>query len=263
MSWVLTIVATQTYLTKAFATIHQSRTVGKWDDDVVLIIPEDVMLSDEHRLVAEVLRVIVRVVKPKNLDRIMGFWEARPSHPQYEYLSRRPGLYLKYNVFDTYFKKWDTVFYLDAGATVLGDLGRFKASCQPRGWLYAHSDGYPSYTWKLSGQFAFDVFDHREEYMMKRKYAMDCDYFQSTLMIFSSSILEPGIPDTLFALHERYPISRTGDQGILNLYFSLRRSIWRPLPLRDDHGFLYDFHERDGYSASDYVILKYPIGPSL
>lgn len=258
MTWVLTLVASQTYLDKAFGTIRQARSVGKWTDDVVLIIPNDVTLSDENRRIVDLLRVMIRVVRPKNLSRIIGFWERHSTHPQYDYLTKRPGLYLKYNVFDTYFKQWDTVAYLDAGAVVLGDFGRIKTSCEPRGWLYAHCDGYPTYEWKLGCQFAFDVFDPREAHMMKRKYAMGCDYFQSTLMIFSSSILEPGLPDKLFALHERYPISTTGDQAILNLYFLLERGLWRPLPVRDDRGFLYDFHERDGCTANDYVVLKYP-----
>jgi lipopolysaccharide biosynthesis glycosyltransferase len=255
MTWVLTLVATQPYLNKAFGTIRQARTVGKWVDDVVLIVTNDFELSPEQMNSVSELKITIYQVRPRNVDNVLRVWEKYTSHPRYEYTMARPGIYLKYNVFDTYFKQWDIVFYLDAGAVILSDLGRFKTSCKPNGWLYAHSDAHPFYDRKLSGQFAFEMLNDLEVKMMKRKYAMECDYFQSTVMIFNSSILQPGIPDTLFAMYQRYPSSLTGDQPILNLYFQRH---WRQLPLKDEHGFLYDFHERDGCTARDYAILKYP-----
>jgi SAM-dependent methyltransferase len=258
MKWVLTLVATQSYLDKAFVTIGQARTIGNWNDDIVLIVSDDVVFTTEHRRIIESLTLVIHIVQSRNVDRVLAFWRRHPTHPRYEYTMSRPGIYVKYNVFDVYFKQWNIVFYLDAGAVILGDLGRFKKSCEPKGCLHAHSDAYPTYERKLSGQFAIELLDPLEAVMMRRKYPMECDYFQSTVMIFDSSILQPGIPDTLFAMYERYPVSVTGDQAILNLYFTLRQPIWRQLPLKDDRGFLYDFHERDGYSVNDYVILKCP-----
>ena len=258
MKWVLSFVATQSYLDKAFETIRQARTVGKWVDDIVLTISDDVVLKDEHERSFLELRTSIYVVRSRNVDRILEVWKNHRTHPRYEYTINRLGIYLKFNIFDIYFKQWDTVFYLDAGAVILGDLGRFKASCIPNGCLYAHSDAYPIYERKLSGQFAFELIDPFDADTMKRTYAMECDYFQSTVMIFDSSILQPGISDTLFEMYERYPNSLTGDQAILNLYFTLQYPIWKPLQLKDEYGFLYDFHERDRYSTNHYAILKYP-----
>ena len=255
MSWVLTLAATQPYIDKAFGTIRQARSVGKWTDDVVLVVSDDVILTAEHRHTLDELRTSLHVVRSRNVDHILEVWRQHPTHPRYEYTMNRPGIYVKYNVFDVYFKQWNIVFYLDAGAVIFGDLGRFKKSCEPKGCLYAHSDAYPTYERKLSGQFAIELLNPLEAAMMIRKYAMECDYFQSTVMIFESSILQPGIPDTLFAMYERYPVSLTGDQPILNLYF---QQIWKQIPLSDGHGFLYDFHQRNGYNVVDYLILKYP-----
>ena len=48
------------------------------------------------------------------------------------------------------------------------------------------------------------------------------------------------------------------DQGILNLYFTCERKLWKQIPINDSIGFLYDFRERDGYRGRDYAMLKYP-----
>ena len=51
----------------------------------------------------------------------------------------------------------------------------------------------------------------------------------------------------------KYPISRTNEQGILNLYFKFSQ-----VPIFRDGKFLYDYWERFGNTRDKYILLKYP-----
>lgn len=255
--WVLTCVASETYIEKSINTIHQARTRGKWVDDIVLLIPDTLSLKEEYMQIFNTLSVIIKPVINRSADKIISFWKQHPTHEKYEYLVNRPGLYIKYYVFDVFFRQWDIVFYLDVGGHIFNSLDRIKDVCEPKGWLYAHSDSYPTYEWNLSIQFAFDLVDKDKEKKMKKKYNLECNYFQSGLLIFNSSLIEENTVTDLLNMNEEYPFVR-GDQGIMNLYFTLERNLWKPLPIQDKYGFFYDFWERNGHKACEYIYLKYP-----
>jgi hypothetical protein len=110
--------------------------------------------------------------------------------------------------------------------------------------LLAHSDAYPTYQWKLSCQFLEDTHFH-----------LDIDYFQSTIMLFDTSIIEDDTFQQLYELTEKYPISTTNDQGILNLYFNCIKKKWKQIVLQDETTYYYDFCVRN--SDKPYIMTKY------
>jgi hypothetical protein len=258
-SWVMTFLATPTYLDRAFKSIRQVREVGQWTKDIVLIVPEDIVIPDVHRAAVDTLGIQLYHVKPRDIGPVTRLWTQHSGHPHARQVLNRPGLYLKYYIFDTFFRQWDIVFYMDAGAVIFGNLNRFTTTCEPRGWLYGHSDAYPTFVNKLNSQFAFDIVDKGESDAMKEKYDLSCDYFQGTMMIYNTSIIQDDTVDRLFELTNLYPYSTNGDQGILNLYFNLERRVWKPIPTRDEHGFLYDYHARSNFHPKEYVFLKIPL----
>jgi hypothetical protein len=125
--------------------------------------------------------------------------------------------------------------------------------------LYAHSDAYPFYNKRsLDCQFHLDLVDKGTKETMESKYNLDIDYFQSTLLIYNTKILEENTVNRLFELAEQYPFSVRMDQGIMNLYWTCEKRLWRQIPLQDEKGFLYNFLEINGCKTKDYLILKYP-----
>lgn len=124
-------------------------------------------------------------------------------------------------------------------------------NCDPDMCLYAHSNWYPTYEWKVKQEFRTPLFD-------EQTYELEREYFQSTILLYDTRILKPDTVERLFELAEKYPTTR-GDQGILNLYFQFEHPCWKQIPLRDDKGWLYDFHERGSYKQEDYCILKKPL----
>jgi len=257
-SWVLVLVANEPYLSKAFQTIHQARTIGKWRDSICLLCPES--LQFDHSIVRfiEDYSVFVLKIPDHPLEPLLRLWNQNPDHPNFPYVATRPFIYQKFNIFHTFFKQWEVVFYLDAGCQIQGPLERIKQSCEPNGILYAHSDAYPTYEWKLDRQFSFEIAPESMVTELKTLYNFNVDYFQTTLLIFDTTLIEDITVQLLFSLAEKYPISFRMDQGIINLLFLCEMGVWRQMPFADQEGFLYDFHEREGCLRRQYLIMKYP-----
>lgn len=257
-TWAMVLFSNEPYINRALQTILEIRVIGKWDDDIVLMLPESLLNHPQMLLFAEQFRVTLRKVQEVNVHPIIEHWQKYPQNPDYGYVMVREFMYHKFQVFDTFFKKWDIIFYLDSGAKIQGDLNRMKAACEPNGCYYAHSDAYPTYEWKLSTQFCFDMMTKEEEVAIKQIYKFDCDYFQGTMCIYDTKIIEEDTVSRLYELALKYPITRRMDQGILNLYFLCERNLWKQIPVKDSQGFLYDYHEREGCQRGDYLILKSP-----
>jgi hypothetical protein len=256
--WTLLFFSTESYIQKAIGTIQLARGKGEWKDDIVLMIPDDFNLDENTKNMFNSLSVIIKPMPNLDTKDIMDFWKPFPDHPQYSHIMTRPSMYMKICMFDIYMRNWDVVFYLDTGAIIQGPLSRMKEACTPDGIIYAHSDAYPTYEWKLRRQFAFELFTPSQSEEMDSRYNLICNYFQSTIMIFDTKLIEEHTVSNLFELVKKYPNSIRGDQGIFNLYFHVDKDVWRQIPIADKYGFLYDFHERDGHKTSDYLILKYP-----
>jgi hypothetical protein len=87
------------------------------------------------------------------------------------------------------------------------------------------------------------------------RWDLERDYFQSTIMLFDTNIIESDTFQELCALTEKYPISGTNDQGILNLYFVCIKDKWRQIPLGNDSTYFYDFNIRK--NDKPYIMTKY------
>jgi hypothetical protein len=256
-SWVLVLLSNEPYIEKAKVTIIAARGIGNWQDDIVLLIPRSLESNADLVSFASTYAVELRVLPDRNTDKIIDFWSKFPTHRHHDYIMSRKYIFMKFYIFDVYFKKWDVAFYMDSGCVINGRLARFKESCEAVNCIYAHSDGYPWYEIKLERQFAIELLDSTRRAELK-KYDLDIDYFQTTMCIYDTRILEPNTVDALFDLNERFPVGMRMDQPIINLYFTCMRKLWHQIPLKDDDGFLYDFCERNDWQPSDYLLLKYP-----
>ena len=258
-NWVLVFISNEPYINKAFDSITLARTNGNWKDDIVLLVSTTLYNDKTIKTKSNDLNIILREVPNRNFDSILNVWRKHPTHSEYNYVLQRGFMFNKFCVFDIYFKQWDIVFYLDAGVQIQGSLDRMKKTCEPNKFLYGHSDSYPNYLWKLKIQFDLELFENKEnkkEFIDTYSSFFEKDYFQTTMCIYDTSILEDNTVDRLFELNEKYPIAKRMDQGILNLYFNCEKKLWKQIPIKDKEGFLYDYHERNDYKKNDYLILK-------
>lgn len=260
MKWAIVLVANQPYFERSLATIHQARSVGQWKDDIILMYDSAMSFDEEIKRQLDELNIILIPLPQLALDVFLRAWSNKKDHENYEYIMSHPYIYMKFFVFHRDLRQWnDRVFYIDAGVQIQGPLERMKVACQGTGVLYAHSDAYPRYEWSLRRQFCFDICDNETKEEMEQKYNLDCDYFQTTIMIFDTKIIEEDTIEKLFSLAEKYPFAGRMDQGIINLHFLCERKLWKQIPVMDDIGFLYDFIERPGCLRRQYLMLKYPM----
>ena len=253
MSQCVVLVTNRKYLRRCLLTVWQLRFFGKYRGDVVVIVGSDLV---RHIPVLEKLFLRISPVYFPEFDLSSVHSRLHGAQGLGGTEFTKTFQYHKFHVFDEYFTRWKRVLYLDSGMTVLRPIKNLW-SVHSAGALVAHSDAFPSFVWKLRGQFNWVDFPDLEP-DMEHLLDLDTDYFQTTMMLFDTSIISPATVQELVDLTHRFPNSRTNDQGIVNLW-ALPKGLWKSLPTsRIDGSFLYDFAERDGLSEKDYVLLKYP-----
>jgi hypothetical protein len=160
--------------------------------------------------------------------------------------------YHKFYLFDTFFKKWNYIFYLDSGVTVFNSILPILESAKSNKF-FAHSDAYPFYQWKLKDQFI----DGNETYNnLIQKYNLEVDYPQTTIMLYDTSIIKEDTFTNLVNLAEEYNISKTNDQGIIALYFTTIEKLWEQICLGDDKTWFYDYMLRPEKRSKSHILLK-------
>ena len=253
--WVIVLITDAPYFSRVAQTIQEVREEGRWQEDIVLLISHDLENSHEVRQFAQQYHVKLHALPQRDYASIYEVWAQYPDHADYEYIMTRRFIYMKFYLFDMFFKAWDIVFYMDGGMKIQGCLRRFVEACKPDGRLLAHSDAYPYYEWKLHSQFCPEFLD-ADGHLRLERYDLNRDYFQSGIMIYDTTLITEDLVDSLFSLALRFPCARRTDQAILNLYFNCEKRLWTQIPVRDEEGFLYDFWEREGHTWDEYAIVK-------
>ena len=157
----------------------------------------------------------------------------------------------KLHLFNTFFKQWSYIFYLDCGMTIFSDMSPILSQMKEN-TLLAHSDAYPNYEWRLHNQFD----KTNVEYFTKlnEKYNLDIDYFQTGVMLYDTNIIEEDTFKNLYNLSLEYPISKTNEQGIMCIYFTNIKPLFKQIGIQNEDSFNYDFTRRN--KNKKYIMVK-------
>jgi hypothetical protein len=145
------------------------------------------------------------------------------------------------------------MFYLDCGMNIYHDISPILDEVTEN-TLLAHSDAYPLYEWKLHVQFDKDNIDYFGK--LNNKYNLNIDYFQTGMMLYDTRIIENDTYDNLLQLSHEYPISRTNEQGIIALYFTNIKPLFKQIKTHDEYTYFYDCVSRN--KNNKYIMLKIP-----
>jgi hypothetical protein len=160
--------------------------------------------------------------------------------------------YHKFYLFDQFFKKWDYIFYMDAGMQIKSPIQPILDVLKPD-CFYAHSDSYHEYKWALERQF-FNIGGYLEK--LRQHMDLNIDYFQTTILIFDTrKYIRDNVVERLIDLTEEFPNSNTNEQGIMSIYFS---KVWQQIPMfvpNKPYIRLYDFMPR--FPPYTYIMYKY------
>lgn len=255
MKLLVLLVTNTRYLKRCFHTIWQLRLFGRYFGEVAVIVGDDLR---EQQL--DIASSFLRVHPLYFPDLPMAAHEAALSNASGVGGMEKKKLfqYHKFHVFSTKFQDYRKVLYLDSGIQIMHPISPILG-LDTKGKIVAHSDAFPSFESTLESQFNFvDFPSSRTE--MNAIANLNSDYFQTSMMLFDPKVSTDHSIAELEDLRQRFPNSKTNDQGIINLW-ALERGLWKVLPTGiDPHSALrmYDFYERAGLSRADYVMLKYP-----
>jgi hypothetical protein len=222
---VVCFVADFRYLIKNFSRIYKElREIGKYQGDILIITS---LLTPTF---------LIKEIRKKNNVKIFRFRKVRfnqKTNFTLKNLNVKNNRHIEKNfqwsklhIFNKKLKKWDHILYFDINMSIHHDINPIL-KLKPTNRLLARADGFPDYSWKLSSQFdnTNSIYKNLDE---------DFDltithYFQSGLMFIDTQIITEKTFSEIISLVEKYPITITNEQAILNLYFIFIKNQYEEL----------------------------------
>lgn len=244
----------KSYFNKFIYSCNKLVTNGNYRGEICLVIGDD--LHNDKILDCDFIKNNNVIIKHfPNIQYTHDFLDIQYKMNRPPHWFQRMFQFHKLYLFNTFFKKWDYIFYLDCGITIFSDISPIINEVKEN-LLLAHSDAYPVYEWKLHNQF-----DKNNNIFVKlnNTYNLNIDYFQTTIMLYSTKIIEDNTFNNLYNLLLEYPISITNDQGIIALYFTNINPLFKQIKINNENYYFYDYLSRN--SKNKYIMLKsiYPI----
>lgn len=223
------------YFDKFDKTCNELVTNGKYKGDICLIIDDD--LKNDELLKSPIITENNVIIK--HFGRIK--------------LNKSNGCYLKLNLFKTYFKKWNFIFYIDSGMSIYNDITPILNEAK-KNKLLAHSDAYPTYERKLKDHFKNDP-------IINKDYDLNINYFQSGIMLYDTKIIKKNTFTNLINLTQKYKAydisdkHDINDQAYLSLYFIIIKPCWEQIRIKNENTYFYDYGKRG--ENFKYIMRKY------
>ena len=194
---VVVLVASGDYLEYAKQVFSSLYFNAKWDEDVVLI-------TNTTSNMAWFKKRGIKIFN-KPLFKINKFI----SNPKIKLNDKH---YLKYYLFHDYFKKWETVIYMDCDVIVRGDIEYLKNKKE----FFAVRDYLMSFNPTVRNQF----FKKNELFMeLEKNYDLEGRGFNSGVMVFNPKSIDIRLLRDLVIFTSKYfPILRYYDQSAFNIF---------------------------------------------
>jgi hypothetical protein len=243
-------VCNKAYFNKFIYTCNQLITNGKYNGNICLVIGDD--LHNDELLNSDIIKNHNITIKYfPNISFSNDFLDIQKKMNRPPHWFQKKFQFHKFYLFNIFFKKWDYIFYLDCGINIFSDISPMINEITEN-TLLAHSDAYPTYEWKLHNQFDKNNIEYFTK--LNNRYKLNDDYFQTTIMLYDTKIIENDTYENLLNLLIEYPISITNDQGIIALYFTNIKPLFKQIKTHNEDIYFYDYLSRN-YN-NKYIMLK-------
>lgn len=238
------------YFNKFIYTCNQLITNGKYSGNICLVVGDD--LHNDELLNCDIIKNNNITIKHfPDISFSNKFLEINNEINSDERNKTKKFQWHKLHLFNIFFKKWNYIFYLDCGINIFSDISPIINEITEN-TLLAHSDAYPTYEWKLHDQF--DKTNTAYFTKLNNTYNLNIDYFQTTIMLYDTKIIEHDTYDKLLNLTYEYPISLTNEQGIMALYFTNIKPLFKQINTHNEFTYFYDYLSRN--ANNKYIMLK-------
>lgn len=238
------------YFHKFLYTCNLLVTKGNYKGDICLVIGDDLVNSPllHHELIVKHNIIVKHFPDIPFTENFLHIARNLKRDPRW---FDRIFQYHKLHLFNTYFKQWDYIFYIDCGMNIFSDITPMLNSKEEYKFL-AHSDAYPTYKWNLDNQF--DKM-HSTYTFLEKDFNLNVDYPQTTIMLYDTQIIEDNTYADLINLMNKYPFSVTNDQGVFALYFTNVKPCFQQIKTHDNETYYYDFLRRNKENKYNMVKL--------
>jgi hypothetical protein len=239
------------YFNKFIYTCNQLITHGKYNGNICLVVGDD--LNNDELLNHDFIKNNNITIKYfPNISFPTDFFIVNNNIKTDGRNLTKKFQWHKLHLFNTFFKKWNYIFYIDCGMSIFSDISPIINEVAEN-TLLAHSDAYPTYEWKLHDQF--DKTNTEFFTKLNNTYDLNIDYFQTGIMLYDTKIIQNDTYDNLLKLSIEYPISKTNEQGIMALYFTNIQPLFKQIKTHNEFIYFYDFMPRN--NKNKYIMLKY------
>jgi hypothetical protein len=233
------------YFSRFAFTCNQLVTKGNYKGDICLVIGND--LNNDPMLDCDVIKnnnVIVQyfpdiTITQQNLVGVNNNISAGGRKINWQ----------KFHIFNTFFKKWNYVFYLDSGLTIFSDVSPMLAEAKAN-TLLAHAGADAANTKQLREEF-----DQTQGAFAKlnETYDLNVNSFQANVMLYDTQLIQLSTFRDIYNLALKYPICKTNEQGIISLYFTCVKPSFEQIKLGDSNTNYYNYVRHD--PSKPYIIL--------
>jgi len=129
--------------------------------------------------------------------------------------------YIKYHVFDKYFKRWDKILYLDCDTIILDNLNKLFDLLDDENEMFVDFEQWPII--RYFDSYCPQTIDNENEYksLLNEKY-ISFNGFNAGILLYKSSIISDDLIDKIHEYHIKYNkinkhVGKGSDQPILNL----------------------------------------------
>jgi len=265
MDTVFVLLTDKEYLYKAKVTINDLRTIGNWNNQIVLITI-DFELDDTYKSSQNITEAKFPLIdKTILLEKIGSNGFSKSDKREIHKLNQ----WEKLHVFDDYFLQWNRVVFLDAGLRVLDNV-TYLLELDYKNSILAPNDASPNFR-------SDQIFRHQLSYdnpntveLVKTDFGEDIFesyHMLNCMWVYDTSILKIVNKKQLIDAMNKYTLCKTNEMGIMNLLFHFKFHLWRELPLKASNGkYLFEWCELNHsfYTTwHDYCFIKYPISLKL
>jgi hypothetical protein len=235
-------------------------TNGKYNGDIALVVFDDLKSIEQTPFIIN-NNIIVKRFSPFIFDSNFLLNQKLLERPSHWYAKLFQ--YNKFYLFDQYFKKWNYILYIDCGMRIMSDIAPILNE-RTAGTLLANRDGVDNETacWcipetpmkglKIGDQF---VKTAPHYHTLMERFDMKQNYFQTTCMLYDTTIIEDNTVAELYKMLLTYPISITNDQAIIALYFTQVKPAWMQLRRKNENTYFYDYVR---CVNKPYIMIKSP-----
>jgi len=241
MSICIVFVCNKKYLTKFSKTIQMLKQNGNYNGDIILIIGDD--LKEQEIKLKNEYNISVKYFPNLIFDK--EFMDNFNKLNRDSLWKNKIFQYHKFHLFNSYFKQWNYILYLDCGINILRPIQPILDS-KENNILFARNDPWGPFInkWSLGTQFdqTHPMFN---ELNIKYELLNIKNYFNTSVILFDTNIIQENTSKDLYNLSIKYPLSITNDQGIIALYFICINKKWKELKIKDNNQYYYDYKPRN------------------